>query len=58
VVVTYILTVAGMYGMFYPWRIEKAASWLLSGDIKSRMFGTVLFVVGLSVAAALPFVVM
>jgi uncharacterized protein YjeT (DUF2065 family) len=58
VIVTYILTVAGMYGMFYPWRIEKAASWLLSGDIKSRMFGTVLFVVGLSVAAALPFVVM
>lgn len=25
----YLLAVIGMYGMFYPWRIEKALKWLL-----------------------------
>lgn len=58
VAAAYILAVAGMYGMFYPWRIEKAVSWLLSSDIRSRIAGTVLFLAGLSIAAALPFAAM
>ena len=24
----YVLAVVGMYGMFYPWRIERALAWL------------------------------
>ena len=29
VVVAYVLAVVGMYGMFYPWRIEAAIKWIL-----------------------------
>lgn len=29
VVVAYILAIIGMYGMFYPWRIETALKWIL-----------------------------
>ena len=25
----YVLAVIGMFGMFYPWRIEKALNWIL-----------------------------
>ena len=27
--VAYVLAVIGMYGMFYPWRIETALKWIL-----------------------------
>ena len=27
----YVLAVIGMYGMFYPWRIETALRWMRSG---------------------------
>ena len=29
VVIAYILAIIGMYGMFYPWRIETALKWIL-----------------------------
>ena len=29
VVLAYVLAVIGMYGMFYPWRIETALKWIL-----------------------------
>ena len=29
VAVAYVLAVIGMYGMFYPWRIETALKWIL-----------------------------
>ena len=29
VALIYLYAVVGMYGMFYPWRIEKAVRWLL-----------------------------
>ena len=28
VAVAYLLAIIGMYGMFYPWRIETALSWV------------------------------
>ena len=30
VLLIYIYAVIGMYGMFYPWRIEKGVKWMLS----------------------------
>ena len=29
VAIAYILAIIGMYGMFYPWRIEAALKWIL-----------------------------
>ena len=29
VAIAYVLAVIGMYGMFYPWRIEAALKWVL-----------------------------
>ena len=29
VIVAYALAIIGMYGMFYPWRIETALKWIL-----------------------------
>ena len=29
VAVAYLLAIVGMYGMFYPWRIETALKWIL-----------------------------
>ena len=29
VAIAYVLAVIGMYGMFYPWRIETALKWIL-----------------------------
>ena len=28
VVIAYVLAIVGMYGMFYPWRIEAALGWI------------------------------
>ena len=28
VAIAYVLAIIGMYGMFYPWRIEKALKWI------------------------------
>ena len=28
VAIAYVLAIIGMYGMFYPWRIEKAVKWI------------------------------
>ena len=29
VAIAYVLAIIGMYGMFYPWRIEAALKWIL-----------------------------
>ena len=29
VAIAYVLAIIGMYGMFYPWRIETALNWIL-----------------------------
>ncbi len=29
VAIAYVLAIIGMYGMFYPWRIETALKWIL-----------------------------
>lgn len=36
VALAYVLAVIGMYGMFYPWRIEKALSWISAKAFKRR----------------------
>lgn len=28
VAIAYVLAIIGMYGMFYPWRIEKSVKWI------------------------------
>lgn len=43
----YICAVIGMYGMFYPWRLEKGLDLVLSGPkFATRLFGVSLAVVG------------
>ena len=36
VAIAYVLAVIGMYGMFYPWRIETALKWTVSFLNKRR----------------------
>ena len=36
VAIAYILAIVGMYGMFYPWRIEAALSRLFGGARRRR----------------------
>ena len=38
VVAAYILAVIGMYGMFYPWRIETALDWI-ADKVKGKQQG-------------------
>ena len=44
----YICAIVGMYGMFYPWRLEKGLDLVLTGP----MFATRLFSVSLAVVGA------
>ncbi|MCQ2368294.1 MAG: hypothetical protein MJ109_04710 [Kiritimatiellae bacterium] len=50
VVFAYICAVIGMYGMFYPWRIEKALMFLV--DKTPRTFGAILVLVGIALITA------
>ena len=34
VAIAYVLAIIGMYGMFYPWRIETALKWIKSFFVK------------------------
>lgn len=51
VLAAYAGAVAGMYGMFYPWRIEKAGAWLLGHPVAARAVGALFAVAGGCVAA-------
>jgi hypothetical protein len=52
VVTAYIGAVIGMYGMFYPWRLEKAMAWFQARPLCFRLLGFVTLLWG----AALIFV--
>lgn len=49
----YVCAVMGMYGMFYPWRMEKGLEIVLTGPrFATRLFGISLLVVGLCLILA------
>jgi hypothetical protein len=52
VVLGYILAVTGMYGMFYPWRIESALDRILSNAKAARAFGAALAIIGAAAVVA------
>ena len=41
VVTGYVGAVVGMYGMFYPWRLEKAMGWMLGRRVRAAVLGVV-----------------
>ncbi len=48
VVAAYLGAIIGMYGMFYPWRIEKALAWIQARPLLARSLGAVALVWGLA----------
>lgn len=49
VAAAYVAAIAGMYGMFYPWRLEKALDIVYGREWSARIFGGVLAAFGLAV---------
>ena len=45
----YAAIVVGMYGMFYPWRLEKGFDLAVKTDVRARAFGVVLAFIGAAV---------
>ncbi len=39
VVTAYVGAVVGMYGMFYPWRLERGMRWFQSSSLRMRALG-------------------
>ena len=52
VITAYIGAMLGMYGMFYPWRLEKGMLWVRSGRLRFMAFSAVCAVWGLCLAIA------
>lgn len=52
VVVAYLGAIVGMYGMFYPWRLEKAADIVLVRPWAARSLGAVCVLLALAALAA------
>lgn len=57
VITAYLGAIVGMYGMFYPWRLEKGMLWFQRGAVRMRalgaacaLWGAALVVVGISLA--------
>lgn len=48
IVFAYIAAIVGMYGMFYPWRLEKGLALVVKTDARARIFGAVLSLVGIA----------
>ena len=49
----YVCAVIGMYGMFYPWRLEKGLGIVLNGPtFATRLFGASLAVLGVCLVIA------
>ncbi len=48
VVAAYLGAIVGMYGMFYPWRLEKALDLVLDRAWATRLFGAFCVALGLS----------
>lgn len=56
VLTAYVGAVIGMYGMFYPWRLEKALAWFFAGcpaaaSVRLKALGVLLTVWGAAVIA-------
>ena len=51
VVIAYLGALVGMYGMFYPWRLEKAADLVLGRNWAARLAGALLALLGLAALA-------
>ena len=53
VVFAYVCAVIGMYGMFYPWRLEKGLEIVLTGPkFATRLFGASLTLLGIALIVA------
>jgi len=50
VVTAYVGAVVGMYGMFYPWRLEKGLDLVQRTDPGTRVFGAACVALGLALA--------
>ena len=48
VITAYIGAVLGMYGMFYPWRLERGMRWFQSSALRLKGLGLLSFVWGLA----------
>ena len=48
VVTAYLAAIIGMYGMFYPWRLETALGYILRKDWSARLCGAILALDGLA----------
>ena len=48
VVLAYVGAIVGMYGMFYPWRLERGVSLAIRSDAGARAFGALCAALGLS----------
>ena len=46
VVIAYVCIVAGMFGMFYPWRIRQALAWLSERPFRTAAFGAIVLAAG------------
>lgn len=51
VAAAYLGAVVGMYGMFYPWRLEKAFDIVAARPVPARALGAALAVLGAALAA-------
>jgi len=49
VVTAYIGAIIGMYGMFYPWRLEKGMLWFQTSPLRFRLLGALCIVWGLAI---------
>jgi hypothetical protein len=52
VVTGYIGAIIGMYGMFYPWRLETAVAWIKRSSARFAVLGGVCCLWGLALVVA------
>ena len=52
VVIAYICIIAGMFGMFYPWRLETAVAWIKRSSARFAVLGGVCCIWGLALVVA------
>jgi len=52
VVTAYVGAIVGMYGMFYPWRLEKGMLWFQKCGVRFRILGAVCVAWGAALVAA------
>ena len=52
VATAYVGAVVGMYGMFYPWRLEKGMRWFQASPLRFRLLGALCIAWGVALVAA------